>query len=382
MRLSFYLICLIALIGGLIACTESMPEKTATITQQPFGKTTDGKSVDLYTLTNTNDMVVTIANYGATVVSIQVPDKKGTLGEVTLGYDNLDGYLEKGSYFGAIVGRYGNRIAKGEFTLNDATYTLATNNGVNHLHGGNKGFDKVVWEASPIEGEEVGVKLTYVSNDGEEGYPGTLTSTVIYTLTNDNALKIEYDASTDKPTVVNLTNHAYFNLKDGGASSILDHELMIAADHFTPVDSTLIPTGELRPVQGTPFDFREMNAIGARIDHENEQLGIGLGYDHNFVFSNKAGVLRKVAEVYEPTSGRTMEVETTQPGVQFYSGNFLDGSITSRGGDVYKKRNAFCLETQHFPDSPNQPEFPSVVLNPGENYQHATVYRFGVRNFE
>ena len=350
------------------------------IEKQSFGKTEDGMAVDLFTLTNANGMKLKITNYGGIVTSIFVPDKDGNLGDVVLGYDDLQGYLKNNPYFGCIVGRYGNRIARGKFTLNGKTYTLATNNEPNHLHGGVKGFDKVVWAAKEVKDKDtVGLELTYLSKDGEEGYPGNLSVKVIYTLTNDNALRIDYEATTDQPTVVNLTNHSYFNLKDAGASSILNHELMIDADYITPVDETLIPTGELRSVEGTPFDFRTLTVVGDRIDSDDEQIKFAGGYDHNFVLNGKAGELRLVGKLFESTSGRVIEVWTTEPGIQFYSGNFLDGTITGKKGIVYQYRHGLCLETQHYPDSPNQPNFPSTTLNPGEKYQTTTVYTFLVK---
>jgi len=350
---------------------------TMKIEKQSFGKTEDGTAVDLYTLTNANGMEIQITNYGATVTSIVVPDKYGNMGDVVLGHDNLDGYVEKSPYFGCIVGRYGNRIAKGKFTLNGKNYALATNNEPNHLHGGVKGFDKVVWTAKEIKGEDtVGLELTYLSKDGEEGYPGNLSVKVIYTLTNENALRIDYEATTDQPTVCNLTNHTYFNLKDAGASPILDHELMLDADNITPVDATLIPTGKLQPVAGTPFDFKTPTAIGARINADDEQIKFGLGYDHNFVLNGIAGELRLAGKLMESSIGRVVEVWTTEPGIQFYSGNFLDGTIFGKNNTVYLYRHGLCLETQHYPDSPNQPNFPSTVLNPGEVYQTTTVYKF------
>jgi len=350
---------------------------TMKIEKQAFGQLEDGTIVDRYTLINSNGMRVEITNYGGIITSLWVPDKNGKLGDVVLGYDTLDGYLKASPYFGCIVGRYGNRIAKGKFTLNDQTYQLATNNGPNHLHGGWKGFDKVVWHATPRESQDaVGLELSYLSPDGEEGYPGNLSVQVTYTLTNENALHIDYEATTDQPTICNLTHHSYFNLKDAGASPILDHMLMLDADYFTPVDETLIPTGEFRPVAGTPFDFRQPTAIGARINSEDQQIKFGLGYDHNFVLNGNAGELRRVGKLSEPTTGRIMEIWTTEPGIQFYSGNFLDGSIIGKNGSVYHHRHGLCLETQHFPDSPNHPNFPSTVLNPGEKYQTTTIYKF------
>ena len=345
------------------------------IEKAEFGKTKQGEVAHIYTLTNANGCEVRITNYGGIVVSLKVPDKTGKLADVVLGYETLDKYIEKTPYFGALIGRYGNRIGKGKFTLNGKEYTLAINNGPNHLHGGIVGFDKVVWRAKEIrKSEAVGLELSYLSKDGEEGYPGNLSVTVRYLWTNDNELRIDYAATTDKPTVVNLTNHSYFNLACKG--DILGHEMMIDADKFTPVDEGLIPTGELRSVAGTPMDFRKPTAIGARIEQQDEQLKFGLGYDHNWVLNRNDGSLRMVARVYEPTTGRVLEVYTTQPGVQFYSGNFLDGTITGKYGRVYQKRNGLCLETQHFPDSPNKPNFPSTVLKPGEKYASTTVYKF------
>jgi aldose 1-epimerase len=324
-------------------------------------------------------MEVRIMTYGGTVVSIKAPDRNGKLADVALGHDTLEGYLQKSSYFGPIVGRYANRIAQGTFELNGKQYTLARNNGENHLHGGIKGFDKVVWTATEIKRTDgAGLSLGYVSKDGEEGYPGNLSATVVYTLTGDNELKIEYGATTDKDTVVNLTNHTYFNL--AGSGSILQHVMMIHADQFTPVDAGQIPTGELRAVKGTPLDFTKPVAIGARIDQKDEQLILGKGYDHNWVLNGAAGTLRPAARVTEPESGRVLEVYTTEPGVQFYTGNFLDGTIKGKGGQVYQQRYGFCLETQHFPDSPNKPKFPSTVLKPGQKYASTTVFKFGVKN--
>jgi aldose 1-epimerase len=350
------------------------------ITKTAWGKTGSGEPVDLYTLTNARGASVKIATLGGTVVSIQVPDRAGTLGEVTLGFDTLDGYLGPHPFFGVLVGRYGNRIGKAQFTLDGTTYTLAKNNGENTLHGGRKGFDKYVWKAREIASADgPALELTHVSPDGDEGYPGALSVTVVYTWTDASALRIDYTATTDKPTVLNLTNHAYFNLSSGASSTILDHELQLQADRFTPVDAGLIPTGELRPVKGTPFDFTKSRKIGSFIDADDAQIKAGGGYDHNFVFSGTwTGALRTVGRVTEPTSGRVMELATTQPGVQFYTGNFLDGSVKGRGGRAYGKRSGFCLETQHFPDSPNKPQFPSVVLRPGQTYKATTVYTFGV----
>ena len=379
----------VVLLAAGCARDEGEPAADAVaVAQESFGTTADGTPVDLYTLTNANGMELRVTNYGGIITTLRVPDRDGNLEDVTLGYDALDGYLEATPYFGAIIGRYGNRIAKGAFTLDGETYQLATNDGQNHLHGGVTGFDKVVWNAEPFEDTgRRGIVFTYTSPDGEEGYPGTLQARVTYALTDDNTLVFDYEATTDEATPVNLTQHAYFNLagvEDSGQSApdVLTHELMIDADAFTPVDATLIPTGELRPVAGTPFDFTEPTPIGARIDADDEQIRFGPGYDHNFVLNrgtDGAGALALAATVYEPTSGRMMEVYTTEPGIQFYSGNFLDGSITGKHGVVYQRRTGFCLETQHFPDSPNQPDFPSTILRPGETYRSQTEYRFSTR---
>jgi len=346
------------------------------ITKSPFGKMPEGQVMDLYTLTNRGGMKVTLTNYGGRVVSILVPDRQGKMSDVVLGFDNLDGYLGNNPFFGALVGRYANRIGKARFTLNGVEYKLAQNDGPNTLHGGVKGFDKVAWTARESSKNPPALELTYVSPDGEEGYPGKLTSIVVYTLTDSNELKIDYTATTDKDTVLNLTNHAYFNLAGEGNGDILKHEIMINADRFTPVDSTLIPTSELRNVEGTPFDFRKATAIGARIDANDEQIKFGRGYDHNFVLNRTGRGLSLAARVTEPQSGRVLEVRTTQPGIQFYTGNFLDGSVHGKGGKAYGRRSAFCLETQHFPDSPNQPKFLSAVLKPGQTYHETTIYKF------
>jgi aldose 1-epimerase len=350
------------------------------VQEQSFGQTPDGQKVKLYTLTNSNGLKAGIMTYGAILVSLEVPDRNGELDDVTLGYDDLAGYIKENPYFGVIVGRYGNRIAKGRFSLDGTTYQLATNNEENHLHGGVKGFDKVVWNAQPFEQDDaVGVKLTYLSKDGEEGYPGNLECSATYTLTNNDELKVSYEAQTDKATPVNLTHHSYFNLAGQGKGDILGHELMINADRFTPVDKGLIPTGELQTVKTTPMDFTKPCAIGARINDDFEQLKYGLGYDHNWVLNKEGQELTLAARAYEPTSGRVLEIYTTEPGIQFYSGNFLDGTITGKQGRVYKKRYGFCLETQHFPDSPNKPQFPSTILRPGQKYTHLTVHKFYTR---
>jgi len=359
------------------------------VQKQDFGTTADGEAVELYTLTNSNGLKAKIMTYGGILVSLEAPDQNGKLADVVLGYETLSGYVSNNPFFGATVGRYANRIANGEFTLDGTTYKLAKNNGENHLHGGIKGFDKVVWFAASFKEENaVGLKLSYLSKDGEEGYPGNLICSVTYTLTNDNELKISFDALTDKATVVNLSHHSYFNLAGQGEGDILGHRLMINADRFTPVDAGLIPTGELRSVKGTPMDFIKPFAIGARINDDDQQLKYGGGYDHNWVLSqgllteNKTSdelELALAVRVYEPTSGRVMEVYTTEPGIQFYAGNFLDGSITGKANKIYKHRYGFCLEPQHFPDSPNKSNFPSVVLRPDQRYTHITVYKFSVR---
>lgn len=334
-------------------------------------------SLKLYSLTNANGLKAEITNYGGKVVTLFTPDKTGALGDVVLGYDSLKEYLTGNLYFGTLIGRYGNRIAKGKFSLNGKEYQLAINNGVNALHGGPKGFHQVYWKI--ISSTPNSVRMTYRSADGEESYPGNLDVTVTYTLTDNNELMIEYEATTDQETIVNLTHHSFFNLAGAGNGDILGHEMMINADEFTPVDSTLIPTGELRKVKGTPFDFTTPHTIGERINQEYEQLKFGKGYDHNFVLRKKGDEFSLAASVTEPTSGRTMEVWTTEPGLQFYSGNFLTGKDVGKGGKAYPFRSAFCLETQHFPDSPNHSNFPSTVLKPGETYKQKTSYKFGVK---
>lgn len=362
------------------AAQPTPPGGKLKIEKQAWGKAPDGAAVDLYTLTNDRGMQVKITNWGGIVTSILVPDRQGQLADVALGFETLDPYLQRHPFFGALAGRYANRIGKGRFTLNGQTYTLARNNGENSLHGGLKGFDKAVWKAREIP--PGGLELSYLSKDGEEGYPGNLSATVVYTLTDDNELKIDYTATTDKETVVNLTNHSYFNLAGAGAGDILKHEVMLNADRFTPVDAGLIPTGELASVKGTPFDFTQPTAIGARIEEKHEQIVRGKGYDHNFVLNKGAGgagSLSLAARVTEPTSGRVLEVYTTQPGVQFYTGNFLDGTLTGKGGKTYPRRAGFCLETQHFPDSPNKPSFPSTALKPGEKYHEVTTFKFSAK---
>ena len=359
-----------------LASAQEQQKENRGVSRAPFGRTADGTAVEVFTLTNRNGLEVKAITYGGIITSIRVPDRAGTLGDVALGFDTLDAYLKGHPYFGAIVGRYGNRIAGGKFAIDGRTYTLATNNGPNHLHGGKVGFDKVVWTAAPapLSAGSAGIVLTHTSPDGDEGYPGTLRARVSYTLTDRNELIVEYHATSDKPTPVNLTQHSYFNLAGGG--DILDHELTIHASRYTPVDATLIPTGELAPLEGTPFDFRKPTRVGARIDAAHEQLKNGLGYDHNFVLDGRAGELRPAARLADPKSGRTVEVATTEPGVQFYSGNFLDGTLTGKGGQVYRRRGGLCLETQHFPDSPNKPQFPSTILQPGADYRSKTVFTF------
>ena len=369
------------LLGLVISPSKEKTVAAKQVEKTAFGKAPDGQNVDLYVLTNSNGAQVSITNFGGIVVSLKVPDKAGKLGDVVLGYDSLDGYVKDTAYLGALIGRYGNRIAHGKFSIDGVAYTLAKNNGENSLHGGLKGFNKMVWQAKPLTTKDgPALELKYTSKDGEEGYPGNLSVTVVYTLSNRNELRIEYSATTDKKTVVNLTSHSYFNLTGSSANDILGHLLTLNADEFTPVDAGLIPTGELRKVQGTPFDFRQPVAIGARIGNDDAQLKLGKGYDHNFVLNRrKQGDLELAARVTEPTSGRVMEVWTTQPGVQFYSGNFLDGTIHGKDGQVYQRRSGFSLETQHFPDSPNHANFPSTLLKPGERYHTITVYKFSAK---
>jgi aldose 1-epimerase len=348
------------------------------IEKTTFGTMPDGSAVALYTLSNGQDMSVGILTYGGVVQAITVPDRDGNLANVALGFASLDGYLSRSPFFGTITGRYANRIAKGQFTLDGTAYELVTNNGPNALHGGVSGFNRKLWAAAEIEAREgVGVALTYTSPDGEEGYPGTLAAKVTYTVTEANELKIEYEATTDKTTIVNLTNHTYFNLAGEGSGSILDHELMLNASAFTPVDETLIPTGEIAKVQGGPMDFTTPTRIGERIRDGDRQLVIGRGYDHNWVLDKpEPGASSLAARLAEPTTGRVMEVRTTEPAIQFYTGNFLDGSLVGSGGRIYRQSDGLCLETQHFPDSPNHAEFPSTVLRPGEIFRSTTVYAF------
>jgi aldose 1-epimerase len=362
------------------ACTAGDGEPAVTVARETFGRMPDGTVIEALTLRNAHGIAVKAITYGGIIVSLETPDRDGGLADIVLGFDSLPPYLQDSPYFGAIVGRYANRIARGRFTLDGTTYELATNNGPNHLHGGVEGFDKVVWEAAPfVRPDSAGVILRYTSADGEEGYPGTLRTAVTYTLTADDALLIDYHATADAPTPVNLAQHSYFNLAGDRGDDILGHVLTLRASRYTPVDATLIPTGELAPVAGTPFDFTTPHAIGARIATDHEQLRFGGGYDHNFVLDRGGDALAHAASVYEPASGRTVDIHTTEPGIQFYSGNFLDGSMTGKRGRVYGHRTGFCLETQHFPDSPNQPAFPGTVLRPGEEYRSRTVWVFGVR---
>jgi aldose 1-epimerase len=369
----------LAFFGSLTAAPKATPAGNGKMTQQTFGNTSDGRAATLYTLTNKQGMQVAITNFGATVVSIKVPDGKGNSTDVVHGYDDVAGYEAGKAYFGATVGRYGNRIAHGEFMLDGKKVSLPKNDGDNTLHGGITGFNKVYWEAKDVTGAgPASLQLDYLSKDGEQGFPGNLQTRVVFTLTDANELKIVYSATTDKDTVLNLTNHSYFNL--AGSGTILDEELTLAADKFTPVDKTLIPTGELRPVAGTAFDFRKPTAIGARIGNDEEQLKFGRGYDHNWVLNSKGSAKPTLAAtVVDPKSGRKLEVWTTEPGVQFYTGNFLDGSIHGKGGTPYVLRSALCLETQHFPDSPNHPAFPTTELKPGSKFSSETIFKFSTR---
>jgi aldose 1-epimerase len=347
----------------------------AAIKEGDFGRMPDGRAAHIYTLVNKGGVEARATDYGGILVSLRTPDKRGAMADIVLGFDSLDGYLKNpGPHFGALIGRYANRIGQAKFTLNGKTYNVPKNDGANSLHGGTQGFDKRLWTARMLP--DGGLELTYVSKDGEEGYPGTLTATVVYHLTDTNELRIDYSATSDKDTVVNLTNHSYFNLKGAGSGDILGHIVTINADRYTPVDSGLIPTGELRSVTGTPFDFQKATAIGARIEQADEQLKLGKGYDHNWVLKRKGDGLEVAARVEEPTSGRVLEVLTMQPGLQFYTGNFLDGTIKGKGNLVYARRTGFAMETQHYPDSPNKPAFPPVVLRPGQIYKTTTVYRF------
>jgi aldose 1-epimerase len=364
---------------GLLPAQEMSLKHAPGVQKQAFG-TREGRPVNLYTLTNSHGVEVRAMNYGGIIVSIRVPDRKGQFADIVLGHETLDGYVPNPPYIGAIVGRYANRIANGTFTLDGKTYTLPKNDGPNTLHGGvARTFDKVVWDDAPLNGKTPGVMFTYLSKDGEEGFPGNLTAKVTYSLNDENELVIDYEATTDKATPINLSQHSYFNLAGEGSGDILNTELMLNADRFTPVDKNLIPTGELREVKGTPFDFTTSTRIGARIEDPYDQMVLGHGYDHNFVLNRKGSGLELAARAYEPSSGRVLEVLTTQPAVQFYTGNFLDGTVTGKQGHVYKRRNAFCLETQHYPDSPNHPDFPSTILKPGQKFHEKTVFKFSAK---
>jgi aldose 1-epimerase len=363
----------------LAACFAQAPKKGKVhVHKQAFGKTAEGAPVELYTLTNDKGMRASIMTYGGTLVSLTAPDRHGKFADVVLGCDDVAGYQKQTAFFGALVGRYANRIAHGRFKLDGVEYKLPENEPNDTLHGGPDGFDKRIWHAHAIDGAEPSLVLTYLSKNGEEGFPGDLSVKVVYTLTNNNELKIDYTATTDKDTVLNLTNHSYFNLAGQGHGTILNEELTLYADRFTPVDASLIPTGELRPVKGTPFDFTKPTAIGARIHDDNQQLKYGLGYDHNFVLRKGSGGLTEAAEVYDPSSGRVLQVWTTQPGVQFYTGNHL-GTTRGKGGEIYPQYGALALETQHYPDSPNKPEFPTTELKPGQTYHQVTELRFSTR---
>lgn len=363
-------------LGSLLSgCVPAAPPPIG-VTRTPYG-VVDGKSVFLYTLKNKNGLEAGITNYGGIVVSLLVPDRQGSFADIVLGYDSLSSYLKATPYFGALIGRYGNRIGKAKFELNGTEYQLAANDGANTLHGGLKGFDKVVWDADSA-GSGATLTLRYLSKDMEEGYPGNLNVTVVYSLTDSNQLRVDYEATTDRPTVLNLTHHSYFNLHGAGTGDILDHELYINADRYTPIDPELIPTGEVRNVEGTPMDFRTPVAIGARINVEFDQLRHGKGYDHNWVLSRYGGGQALAARLTDGKSGRIVEVWTTEPGLQFYSGNFLNGTNIGKGGAPYQYRTGLCLETQHYPDSPNKPGFPTTVLNPGETYKSTTVYLFRI----
>ena len=368
-------------LGG---CQRGTPDRTpgmaARVSRATYGRMPDGVQVDGYTLRNSRGTTMQVITYGAIITSLRTADARGHVDDIVLGFDSLDGYLHDPPYFGAVVGRYANRIAKGRFTLDGHEYQLPVNNGPNSLHGGTRGFDKVVWQATSFENDSSsGVALSYISSDGEMGYPGRLDVRVTYTLTDGNELEVDYFATTDKATPINLSQHSYFNLAGDAKRDILGHQLGLAASRYTPVDSTLIPTGELASVEGTPFDFRNLTPIGARIGGSNQQLTFGIGYDHNFVLDREPSGLSHAAQVVEPESGRVLDIFTDQPGIQFYSGNFLDGTITGKGGRVYQHRYGFCLETQHFPDSPNHDAFPTTILRPGERYESQTVFRFGVK---
>ena len=365
------------LLAGALGSLPALP----VVSTAPYGSLPGGEEVTLYTLENSHGLVLKVIDYGLIVTELHVPDRNGRMEDIVLGYDRLEDYLIETPYFGAIVGRYGNRIGEGRFSLDGETYQLTINDGDNHLHGGATGFDKVLWSGTPsVDDDAASVSFTYLSADGEEGYPGTLKATVVYSLNDDNEFVISYEATTDKPTVVNLTHHSYFNLRGQGKGSIAGHELTINADHFTPVDAGLIPTGELAPVEGTPMDFRKARPIGSRIEVPYPQLAYGGGYDHNWVLNENGEMqMNFAARLYDPDSGRELQIWTEEPGIQFYSGNFLDGSLKGKDGAVYHFRYGLCLETQHFPDSPNKPEWPSTRLDPGETYRTKTIHRFSTQ---
>ena len=376
-RLAAAALCVLACFA--VAAAAQRRGGGGSVRREDFGRTADGRAVALYTLTNRGGAEARVITYGGTVVSLKVPDRRGRLADVVLGFDDLEGYVAQDFYIGSLIGRYANRIANARFTLNGVEYKLAANNGAHNLHGGPRGFDKVVWQARPLSSRGgAALELTYLSRDGEEGFPGNLSARVVYTLTDAHELRVDYSATTDKDTVVNLTQHSYFNLAGEGAGDILDHRLRLFARYFTPTDSTSIPTGRLRLVRATPFDFLSFKRIGERINDDHEQLKFGNGYDHNFVVNGRKGLLRRAAEVYEPTTGRVMEVWTTGPGIQFYTGNYL-AVERGKGGKSYPRRTGFCLETQHYPDTPNKPQFPPAVLRGGRRYSTTTVYRFSAR---
>ena len=376
MKITKSVIILLSVVLAPMACNNNQTKETENKKElNNWEMKVNGKTAKLFTLRNKNDIEVTITNYGGKVVAINVPDKNGKFGDIVLGYDNIEETVKGNLYFGALIGRYGNRIAKGKFTIDDKEYTLKTNNGYNALHGGEIGYNDVVWDAKQ-EGNKL--KLKHLDKDMHEGYPGNLDVIVVYELTDENELKITYDATTDKATPVNLTHHSFFNLNGAGNGTVLDHILMMNADHYTPIDTTMIPTGELAKVTGTPFDFTNPTEMGKNIDADNQQIKNGFGFDHNWVLNGENGVMKLAAKVVEPISGRTMEIYTTEPGLQFYAGNFLDGSDVGKGGKKYEYRTAFCLETQHFPDSPNQDNFPNTILRPGEKYHSETIYKFGI----
>jgi aldose 1-epimerase len=378
-KINYVLVFIIVIFCSITSCKNTKTMANATIEKNHFGKTIDDDDVDQYILSNKKGMEISIITYGGIITFWTAPDKNGDYKDIVLGYNTLAEYETETPYFGALIGRYGNRIAKGKFTIDGETYTLAVNNGVNHLHGGIKGFDKVVWDAKTIINDSTAsLELSYLSKDMEEGYPGNLETRVTYTLNNKDELSVKYEAKTDKPTIINLTQHSYFNLTADFNQPILGHELIINADTFLPVDSTLIPTGEFRNVTETPFDFRSFKAIGKHINAENTQIKNSLGYDHCWILNDQEKGFRFVASAYDPVSGRLLEILSDEPGIQFYSGNFLDGTLPSKNQGTYQHRTGFCLETQHYPDTPNQKDFPSVRLNPGESYQSQTVFRFSV----